>query len=134
MAHFAELDTNNVVLRVIVIDNSVLEDEAGVEHEQKGIDFCKSLFGPDTIWKQTSYNGSFRVRYAGVGYTFNESLDAFITPKPYPSWSLDENIADWVAPVPKPGLTPDEEAAGMVYIWNEDNLEWVLVQGPLTTV
>jgi hypothetical protein len=130
MAHFAELDTNNVVLQVIVVDNNVLEDESGVEHEQKGVDFCKGLFGQDTIWKQTSYNNSFRVRYAGIGYSFNESLDAFITPKPYPSWSLDPNIADWVAPVPKPALTPDEEAAGMVYIWNEDNQEWVLIQGP----
>jgi hypothetical protein len=130
MAHFTELDASNLVLRVIVVDNTVLEDESGVEQEQKGIDFCKRLFGADTIWKQTSYNGSFRVRYAGIGFTFDESLDAFIPPKPYPSWVLDQNIADWVAPVIKPGLTPDQEAEGMTYIWNEDNQEWVLIQSP----
>lgn len=130
MAHFAELDTNNAVLRVLVVDNAVLKDEAGVEHEQKGIDFLQNLFGVDTVWKQTSYTGSFRVRYAGIGYSFNPDLNAFITAKPYPSWSLDPNIADWVAPVVKPNLTPDEEEAGMVYVWNEEFLRWDLITRP----
>lgn len=130
MAHFAELDTNNIVLRVLVVDNAVLKDEAGVEHEQKGVDFLQNLFGTDTLWKQTSYTGSFRVRYAGIGYSFDSNLNAFIPLKPYPSWVLDTNIADWVAPVLKPNLTPDEEEAGMFYVWNEEFLRWDLISKP----
>ena len=127
MAHFAELNSNNTVLRVLVVDNEVLKDEAGIEHEQKGVDFLQNLFGPDTIWKQTSYTGSFRARYAGIGYWFNPELNIFIPPKPYPSWILDVNIADWVAPTPRPSLTPDQEEAGMYYIWNEEFLRWDLI-------
>lgn len=130
MAHFAELDANNIVLRVLVVDNSVLKDETGVEHEQKGINFLQDLFGVDTVWKQTSYTGSFRVRYAGIGYSFDPGLNAFIPIKPYPSWMLDTNIADWVAPVLKPNLTPDEEEAGMFYVWNEEFLRWDLISKP----
>jgi len=130
MAHFAELDTNNTVLRVLVVDNAVLKDEAGVEHEQKGVDFLQNLFGADTLWKQTSYTGSFRVRYAGIGYSFDLNLNAFIPLKPYPSWNLDPNIADWVAPVLKPNLTPDEEEVGMFYVWNEEFLRWDLISKP----
>lgn len=130
MAHFAELDTNNIVLRVLVVDNTVLKDEAGVEHEQKGVDYLQNLFGADTLWKQTSYTGSFRVRYAGIGYSFDFNLNAFIPLKPYPSWNLDPNIADWVAPVLKPNLTPDEEEAGMFYVWNEEFLRWDLIPKP----
>ena len=100
MAHFAELDANNVVLRVIVVatkDNSTAD---GVEKENIGQAFCERLFGGN--WKQTSYNNNMRVRYAGIGYTYDETLDAFIPPKPYPSWTLDNSTADWAAPVPMP--------------------------------
>lgn len=126
MAHFAELDSNNIVVRVLAVDNKILKDEAGVEHEQKGIDFLQNIFGAQTNWKQTSYTNSFRVRYAGPKFSFDSVLNAFIPPKPYPSWVLDVNIANWVAPVLKPNLTPDEEEAGMFYVWNEEFLRWDL--------
>lgn len=83
MAHFAELDENDVVLRVVVIANSdIMKD--GVEDEATGIAFCRSLFGEDTIWVQTSYNGNFRACYAGIGYTFDRQLDEFVPPPPPP--------------------------------------------------
>jgi hypothetical protein len=81
MAHFAKLDENNVVTQVIVVNNNELMDN-GVESEQKGIDFCKSLFGQDTRWVQTSYNGNFRGTYAGVGYTYDAQNDEFVSPPP----------------------------------------------------
>jgi hypothetical protein len=81
MAHFAKLDENNVVMQVIVVNNNELMDN-GVESEQKGIDFCKSLFGQDTRWVQTSYNGNFRGTYAGVGYTYDAQKDEFVGPTP----------------------------------------------------
>jgi len=78
MAHFAELDENNIVIRVIVVSNNELLDEQGQESEIKGIAFCKSLFGENTIWKQTSYNGNFRNQFAGIGNIYNSETDAFI--------------------------------------------------------
>ncbi len=98
MAHFAELDENNLVLRVIVVNNSDLSDGNGGESEAIGIAFCQSLFGANTRWVQTSYNGNFRVRYAGFGYTYDAVRDAFIAPQPAPDWTLDEATLDWVAP------------------------------------
>ena len=92
MAHFAELDANNVVLRVIVIDTKDNSDANGVEKEHIGAAFCERLFAG--TWKQTSYNHNFRKRYAGIGFTYNEKLDAFIPPKPYSSWVLNEETAE----------------------------------------
>lgn len=117
MAHFAELDQNNIVLRVIVVANSDIM-ENGQESEAKGIAFCRSLFGQDTNWAQTSYNGSFRVRYAGIGYIFDAALNAFIPPQPYPSWHLDAQTCDWAAPIPMPN-------DGAWYIWDESTQSWV---------
>lgn len=77
MAHFAKLDKNNIVTEVIVVNNEVITDENGNENEQLGIDFCKQLFGTDTKWVQTSYNGSFRERYAGIGMYYDEVEDTF---------------------------------------------------------
>lgn len=121
MAHFAELDANDVVLRVIVVANADCTNAAGVEDEATGIAFCQRLFGAETRWAQTSYNGNIRVRYAGEGYTLDRTLDAFLTPKPYPSWVLDEASYDWVAPVPYP-------TDGGLYVWDEDSLSWVSSQ------
>lgn len=118
MAHFAELDANNVVLRVIVIGNKDTADANGVENEAIGIAFCKNLFGANTNWVQTSYNGNIRKRYAGIGFTYDTNLDAFITPKPFPSWTLNQNTADWEAPVPYPN-------DGKRYYWDEATLSWV---------
>jgi hypothetical protein len=93
MAHFAQLDENNVVLKVIVVHNNELLDN-GVESEAKGIAFCQSLFGGN--WIQTSYNGSRRKNYAGVGFTYDAQRDAFIPPRPEGvDWMLDEETCVW---------------------------------------
>lgn len=115
MAHFAELDSNNVVLRVVVIGNADTSDANGVEKEHIGAAFCEKLFGG--TWKKTSYNGNIRKRYAGVGYTYNAELDAFVMPKPYESWTLDSTSADWIPPVAAP-------TDGKRYSWNEEHLRW----------
>ena len=118
MAHFAELDDNNVVLRVIVVGNKDTSTPDGVEKESIGQAFCERLLGGR--WVQTSYNNNFRKRYAGIGYTYDAALDAFIAPQPYPSWTLDNNTADWVAPVSYP-------TDGKLYAWNESTQSWDLV-------
>jgi hypothetical protein len=115
MAHFAQLDENNVVTQVIVVANEELLDN-GVESEAKGIAFCQSLLGGN--WKQTSYNGNIRKRYAGIGYTYDEALDAFILPQPYGSWVLDADL-NWQAPVAMPVVE------GKSFAWFEPNQEWI---------
>lgn len=117
MAHFAELDANNTVLRVIVVGNKDCLDPAGNESEAVGIAFCQSLYGPHTRWVQTSYNGNMRHKYAGIGDTYDQTRDAFISPQPFPSWSLNEDTYAWEAPV----ATPDYE---MPFVWDEANLNW----------
>lgn len=117
MAHFAQLDNNNIVMQVIVVHNNELL-ENGIEIEEKGIDFCKSLFGSDTYWKQTSYNGNFRKNYAGIGFSYDFQRDAFIPPQPFPSWILDENTCRWQSPIPY----PDD---GKIYYWDESQQTWV---------
>lgn len=117
MSHFAELDQNNIVLRVIVVDTKDNSTADGVEKESIGQAFCERLFGGR--WVQTSYNGNIRKRYAGAGYTYDEALDAFITPKPYPSWVLSPSTVDWEAPVSYPN-------DGQNYVWDETTKSWVL--------
>jgi hypothetical protein len=117
MAHFAELDQNNVVLRVIVVHNNDCLDANGNESEAVGVGFCTKLFGGN--WKQTSYNGNIRKNYAGIGYTYRADIDAFVAPQPYPSWTLDVN-AKWQPPVPHP-------TDGKMYSWDEATLSWVEV-------
>lgn len=121
MAHFAELDSNNVVTRVIVVDNKDTSDENGNEVEAIGIAFCQNLLGGN--WVQTSYNNNFRAHYAGVGYTYDAALDAFIPPKPYPSWVLNSQTCNWGAPVPN----PDD---GKAYDWDETTTSWVEAKPP----
>jgi hypothetical protein len=115
MAHFAELDSNNVVKRVVVVSNRDCSDANGMEKESIGIAHCEWLFGGR--WIQTSYNGNFRKRFAGVGTTYNADLDAFVPAKTYQSWVLDPDLADWVAPIPK----PSEEG----WEWDEVTTSWV---------
>ena len=98
MAHFAEIDQFGKVKRVIVVSNADTSDAAGVEKEYIGKAFCERLFGGK--WVQTSYNGNFRRNYAGIGYTWDESRDAFIPPQPYASWVLNEGTCQWQAPNP----------------------------------
>lgn len=116
MAHFAQLDDNDMVIQVIVVADDDCKDDDGDESEAVGIAFCKSLFGADTNWAQTSYNHNMRDRYAGIGYTFDRARDAFIAPQPFPSWSLNEATTEWEAPVERP-------AEGM-WAWNEDEQRW----------
>lgn len=118
MAHFVELDSNNLVIRGIVVHNNELLDNNGNESEQKGIDFCVNLFGGN--WIQTSYNRRIRKNYAGIGYKYDAQLDAFIPPKPFNSWVLNENTCNWEAPVPMP-------TDGKIYKWDEDSTSWVEV-------
>lgn len=115
MAHFAKLE-NNTVVEVIVVSNNELLDENGIEQEYKGIAFCQSIFGGD--WKQTSYNGSIRKNYAGIGFTYDSNIDAFIAPKPFPSWYLDETTCQWIPPTPKP-ISDDIQ-----YDWDEQSQTW----------
>ena len=122
MAHFTELDENNLVKQILVVnDDYILQD--GVEVEQLGIDHLKSVYGQDTIWKQTSYNDNIRVRFGRVGYTYDETLDVFIPPKPYDSWVLNLSRFDWEAPI----IIPDDENS---YKWNEETQSWDLVELP----
>ena len=118
MAHFAKLDENNIVIAVHVVNNEVIMVD-GVESEQVGIDFLTSLHGHD-LWKQTSYNDTFRKHYAGIGMFYNPDLDAFIEQKPFDSWTLNEETCVWEAPTPK----PDYEN---FYLWDEESLSWQLV-------
>ena len=115
MAHFAQLNEQNIVTQVIVVANEELI-ENGVESEDKGIAFCQSLLGGQ--WKQTSYNGNICKNYAGVGYTYDLGRDAFIPPQPYPSWTLVEETCNWTAPVAIP-------TDGKMYQWDESTESWV---------
>lgn len=117
MAHFAKLDENNVVTQVIVVSNKDCSDANGVEKESIGIAFCERLFGGN--WKQTSYNGNIRKNYAGIGYKYQADIDAFVPPKPYPSWVLN-NKAQWEAPVPMPSDASMEKR----YTWDEATQSW----------
>lgn len=118
MAHFAEIGPDNIVLRVVVVHNNELLDENGQESEAKGVAFCYKLFGGS--WVQTSYNGSIRKNFAGIGFTYDTSRNAFIPPKPYNSWVLNEATCTWDPPVPMPN-------DGNKYIWNEDTTSWNIV-------
>jgi hypothetical protein len=118
MAHFAKLDDNNIVLDIVVINNNVIEDLQFPESEPIGIQFLTEWSGGYTNWKQTSYNASFRKNYAGVGCTYDFNLDAFISPQPFASWSLDETTCNWISPIPYP---TDEK----LYTWDEETLTWI---------
>lgn len=118
MAHFAKLDAENKVIHVSVVNNSDILDSDGKESEQVGIEYLTAVHGYSK-WKQTSYNGNFRKNYAGIGYTYDENLDAFIPPKPYDSWVLNEEKGFWESPVEVP---QDPEN----YEWDEEVKNWVL--------
>ena len=140
MAHFAELDENNVVKRVIVVSNDDTSDNDGIESESIGVAFCQQLFGADTNWKKTSYNHNMRGNYAGIGYTYMTnvatlgvgSTDVFIPQQPHASWTISTSAAQWEAPITQPTLTDEQVAARSYYTWDEsayqaDNTTgWVL--------
>jgi hypothetical protein len=116
VAHFAKLDENNKVIRVHVLNNAVITDEDGNEQEQLGVEFLSNLHGGGW-WKQTSYNQNFRKNYAGRGYAYDKDRDAFIPPKPFDSWTLNEDTCRYDPPVEY----PDD---GKYYEWNEDTTSW----------
>lgn len=101
MAHFAKIGLDNLVTDVLVVANKEIMDSTGVEYESIGVEFFKNLTGHET-WIQTSYNGTIRKNYAGIGYTYDHARDAFIPPQPSPSWTLNETTCVWEAPVVQP--------------------------------
>ena len=127
MAHFAQLDSNNVVTQVIVVSNVDTSDSNGVETESIGVAFCQKLLGAETNWKQTSYNANMRGNYAGIGMKYMSgvatlgvgSTDVFIDEQPYASWTISTTEARWVAPLTEPTLTDEQRAAGSYYAWDE---------------
>jgi hypothetical protein len=122
MAHFAELDVNNNVLRVIVVSNNDIKDENGNESEAIGVAFCEGLkISETTTWKQCSYNKTFRLNYPGPGWIYDPVLDVFHAPKPFPSWTLNMTTGVWQAPVAR----PDNNDADVRFEWDETNQAWI---------
>ena len=130
MAHFAKLGTGNIVEQIVVVSNDVATTE------QAGVDFLNNLYNTRDVWVQTSYNTKsgvhlnggtpFRKNYAGVGYTYDQSRDAFIPPKKYKSWTLNETTCLWDPPVAKPELTEEQINNNNYYSWNEETQQWDL--------
>jgi len=118
MAHFALLDETNTVTRVDLVEDHHCTDIHGKVVEDRGIAFLKSIYGENSNWKQTSYTGRIRKNFAGCGFSYDPSIDAFIPPKPHSSWILDQNTATWWAPKPKPDMEK-------WYEWNEETLDWI---------
>jgi len=118
MAHFAQLNEENLVTQVIVVANQDTTDSDGMENEAVGAAFCANLLGG--TWKQTSYNARIRKNYAGIGYKYDATLDAYIPPQPFASWTLNESTAQWKAPVDMP-------TDGKQYTWDETTTSWVEV-------
>lgn len=123
MAHFARVNKDWIVEEVVVVSNNVLLNEQGIECEWLGEQFCQQLYGAHTKWIQTSYNASKYKNFAGVGYSFDPYRHAFIPPKPFPSWVLNEDTCRWDAPVQHPLDT-------RLYSWDEENRQWVLLPLP----
>ena len=119
MAHFAKLGVGNIVEQVIVVSNDIANTE------QAGSDFINKLYNTRDVWKQTSYNNNIRKNYAGIGFQYDQTRDAFIPPKPYNSWVLNEDTCRWKAPVAMPTETLEEN---QYYSWNESTLTWDTVE------
>ena len=115
MAHFAKLGTGNIIERVEVVSNDIATTE------QAGVDFLNNLYGTRDVWKQTSYNNNIRKNFASIGFKYDQTRDAFIPPKPFDSWTLNETTCLWEAPIPYP-------TDGQRYTWNETNQTWDLVE------
>jgi hypothetical protein len=121
MAHFAEIDENNKVVRVIVVNNNDILDENGYESEAIGVAFCQRILGNHNIWKQCSYNNNFRKHYPSVGHNYDSTRDYFYQDQPYASWTFNTETAEWEAPVERPDDRP--------YDWDESTRSWVLQEG-----
>jgi len=131
MAHYAQIDENNIVVQVIVVGDSDCHDANGVEQESIGEEFCTRIFGG--VWKKTSYNTvsgthlkgdvALRGNYAAIGYVYDADHDVFYPPKPFPSWTISAPNWQWQAPVPRPISGPENE----LYSWNEETKSWDFV-------
>lgn len=119
MAHFAKINKNNIVTEVVVVDNENLLDKNSQEQEEIGIEFCRSVFGVDTTWVQTSYNGSIRYNYATIGSIWDANNNAFYEQQPYPKWVLNSQYK-WEAPVPVP-----VDGDTIIYRWDVESESWV---------
>jgi hypothetical protein len=122
MAHFAKLDQNNIVIDVNVVSNDIINNAPFPDSEPLGVLFLTEWSGGYPLWKQTSYNANFRKNFAGVGYTYDQILDAFVPPKPFNSWLLDTNTVQWRAPISAP-------SDGKTYTWDENAQSWVETTG-----
>jgi hypothetical protein len=133
MASFAKLNSENIVTIVVSVVNEAIKDSNGIEQEAIGIEFLKNLYNePNAIWKQTSYNTNenihslggipFRKNHAGIGYQYDLQRDAFIPPKPFNSWILNENTYQWNSPIP----IPNDASKDKIYTWNEETQNWTL--------
>lgn len=120
MAHFAEINSDNIVVRVLVVPD---------EEEQRGEEFLSVDLGLGGRWIQTSYNGNIRGQFAGIGYSYNEELDIFLPPKPYASWIFNSELKCWESPIERPEISVTEAA-----IWDESNQQWIIVQRPITII
>jgi hypothetical protein len=120
MANFAKLDDNNIVIEVLGLSNDVVNNLPFPESESLGIAFLNNLLGENANWKQTSYNRNFRKQLASIGYTYDPGLDAFISPRNFPSWLLNLDTCEWEAPIPYP-------TNGKIYNWDEETQSWVEV-------
>jgi len=121
MAYFAKLGTGNIVEKVISINNSVITNSNGIEQEQLGVDFINKLYNTRDVWKQTSYNNNIRKNFAGIGYQYDQQRDAFIAPKTFNSWILNEDTCLWESPIAKPTTELEENE---YYSWNESIINW----------
>jgi hypothetical protein len=118
MAYFAKLDENDVVTDVLALNNIEMLTSEGVESEDMGKAFFIRWSNGHNKWVQTSYNGTIRKNYAGIGFKYDKGRDAFIPPQPYASWVLDEDTCQWVSTIPMP-------TDGKIYVWNEEMLSWI---------
>jgi hypothetical protein len=137
MASFAKLDNNNIVIQLVAVVNEVIKDSNGIEQEQLGINFLKTLYNePNANWKQSSYNTNagvhslggtpFRKNHAAIGYQYDSQRDAFIPQKPYNSWLLNESTCRWEPPVIVPESTKEQKDNNQYYSWNENIINWEL--------
>jgi len=124
MAHFAKLGTGNIIEQVILINNSVITDSNGIEQEKLGVDFINKLYNTRDVWKQTSYNNNIRKNFAAIGYTYDQTRDAFIAPKPFKSWILNEDTCKWESPISSPSSYTNEQNKLVQFRWNENILNW----------
>jgi hypothetical protein len=122
MAHFAQLDDNNKVTQVITVSDNDIKTSLGNESEEMGKELCSRLFGGN--WIQTSFNKKFRKHYAGIGYYYDSKLDAFVPPKPFESFILNEETCMWEAPKPRP-------VGDKYYFWDESVLDWKEMSSPI---